>query len=79
YIFEIMLLILRDILVYLVTKNIKLIYNVDIYEEIKKISQLDNLDKKKLSEMVEITLNHINNLNYNLNKHISLDRYFSEI
>ena len=36
YIFEVMLLILRDILVYLVTKNIKLIYNVDIYEEIKK-------------------------------------------
>ncbi|MHB1646176.1 MAG: DNA polymerase III subunit [Candidatus Acididesulfobacter diazotrophicus] len=79
YIFEVMLLILRDILVYLVTKNVKLIYNIDIYEEIKKISQLDNLDKKKLSEMVEITLNHINNLNYNLNKHISLDRYFSEI
>ncbi|MHB1692729.1 MAG: DNA polymerase III subunit [bacterium] len=79
YIFEIILLILRDILVYLVTKNIKLIYNVDIYEEIQRISRLDNLDEKKLSEMVEITSNHINNLNYNLNKHISLDRYFSEI
>ena len=79
YIFEIILIILRDILVYLVTKNIKLIYNVDIYEEIKKIAMLDNFDEEKISEMLEITLSHINNLNYNLNKHISLDRYFSAI
>jgi DNA polymerase III delta prime subunit len=79
YIFEIILVILRDILVYLVTKNIKLIYNVDIYEEIKKIAVLDNFDEEKISEMIEITLSHINNLNYNLNKHISLDRYFSAI
>jgi DNA polymerase III delta prime subunit len=79
YIFEIILIILRDILVYLVTKNIKLIYNVDIYEEIKKIAMLDNFDEEKISEMLEITLSHINSLNYNLNKHISLDRYFSAI
>ncbi|RZD16747.1 MAG: hypothetical protein EVJ46_00455 [Candidatus Acididesulfobacter guangdongensis] len=79
YIFEIILVILRDILVYLVTKNIKLIYNVDIYEEIKKITMLDNFDEEKISEMIEITLSHINGLNYNLNKHISLDRYFSAI
>lgn len=79
YIFEIILVILRDILVYLVTKNIKLIYNVDVYEEIKKIAMLDNFDEENISEMLEITLNHINSLNYNLNKHISLDRYFSAI
>jgi hypothetical protein len=78
--FELILFILRDILIYNVSKNEKLLYNEDIAAEIKRFAVDSGAAAKDIARMIEYTVEHIEKTNaYNLNKTISLDSYFSKL
>ncbi len=75
--FEIFLFILRDIFIYHMTKNEKLLYNMDICDDIGKFITDSNITPDRLLSMIELTVNHIDKMSYNLNKTIAMDAYFT--
>ena len=77
-VFETMLSILRDIYIYYMTKNDKLLYNEDAAREIERLAAGLNADGQMLLDMMDATVRHIEKAGaYNLNKTIALDSYFS--
>ncbi len=76
FLFETLLLILRDIFVYFMTKNEKLLYNIDISGKIKEIIKNAGLNGNMIMQMIELTAAYINKINYNLNRTIATDGYF---
>jgi hypothetical protein len=79
-VFELILFILRDIYIYYVSKNEKLLYNEDIADEIKRFAADSGATQKGLAHMIESTVEHIEKLNsYNLNKSIAVDSYFYKL
>ncbi len=78
--FELILFILRDIYIYKMLKNEKLLYNEDIADKIRKFALDLPLSSKDIVHMIESTVEHIEKINsYNLNKSIASDSYFSEL
>ncbi|MHB1661621.1 MAG: DNA polymerase III subunit [bacterium] len=79
-VFELILFILRDIYIYYVSKNEKLLYNEDIADEIKRFADDSGVTQKGLAHMIESTVEHIEKINsYNLNKSIAIDSYFCKL
>ncbi|MHB8231871.1 MAG: DNA polymerase III subunit [bacterium] len=79
-VFELILFILRDIYIYYVSKNEKLLYNEDIADEIKRLAVDSGITQKGLAHMIDLTAEHIEKINsYNLNKTISVDSYFYKL
>ncbi len=79
-IFETILIILRDIYIYRMTKNEKLLYNEDMAEEIKRFAVNSDIGPKSLAQMIETTVSHMEKISgYNLNKAITSDSYFSDL
>ncbi len=79
-VFELILFILRDIYIYIVSKNEKLLYNEDIVDKIKGFALNFGITRKDLAHMIEYTASHIEKINSsNLNKSIAVDSYFSEL
>ncbi len=80
YVFELILFILRDIYIYKVSKNEKLLYNEDIADEIKEFALDSALSSKDIGHMIELTVEYLEKINsYNLNKSIAADSYFSNL
>lgn len=77
--FEIFLFILRDIFIYYMTKNEKLLYNIDICEDIGKFIKDSHITPDRLLGMIELTVSYIDKMSYNFNKTIAMDAYFSDI
>ncbi len=77
--FEIFLFILRDVYIYRMTKNEKLLYNIDICESIGKFIKDSKITPQRLLNMIELTAEYIDKTGYNLNKTIAMDAYFSDI
>ena len=77
--FEVFLFILRDIYIYYMTKNEKLLYNVDICGDIRKFIKDSGVTPRMLSNMIELTVSYIDKMNYNLNKAIVMDAYFADL
>lgn len=79
-VFELILFILRDIYIYYVSKNEKLLYNEDIADEIKKFAVDSGVSQKDLEYMIESSVEHIEKISsYNLNKSITTDMYFCKL
>jgi DNA polymerase III gamma/tau subunit len=79
-VFELILFILRDIYIYNVSNNEKLLYNEDIADEIKRLALDSAVSAKDIGNMIEYTAEHIETMNSrNLNKTISIDSYFSKL
>ncbi|MCL4321935.1 MAG: hypothetical protein M0016_06560 [Deltaproteobacteria bacterium] len=77
--FEIFLFILRDIYIYRMTKNGKLLYNIDICKDIEKFIKDSKITPQRLLNMIELTAEYIDKTGYNLNKTIGMDAYFSDL
>ena len=78
--FELILFILRDIYIYSVSKNEKILYNEDVADKIKRFASDFGASPKVIEHMMEITVSHIEKINScNLNKSISADSYFSNL
>jgi len=79
-IFELILSILRDIYIYNVSKNEKLLYNEDIADKIGKFAFNSGITLKDFLRMIESTVEHIEKISsFNLNKSIAVDSYFSKL
>ncbi len=74
---EMLLLILRDIYIYFVTGRGELLYNSDILEEIRKFINEPGVTSAGLLGMIDKTVNYMDKMEYNLNKTIVTDSYFS--
>ncbi|MCL4542475.1 MAG: hypothetical protein M1458_01850 [Deltaproteobacteria bacterium] len=78
--FEAFLFILRDIYIYYMTKNEKLLYNIDIKGDIGKFIEDSGITPRALLNMIELTVNYIGEASsYNLNKSIAMDAYFTDL
>jgi len=78
--FELILFILRDIYIYKMLKNEKLLYNEDVADKIRKFALDSPLSSEDIRHMIESTVEHIEKISsYNLNKSIASDSYFSEL
>lgn len=77
--FEVFLFILRDIYIYYMTRNEKLLYNIDVCDDIGKFIKDSNITPQILLNMIELTVNYIDKMGYNLNKTIAMDAYFADL
>lgn len=77
--FEILLYILRDMYIYKNTRNESLLYNCDIPEKFKEFIASSALTGRDLLEMIDLTLSYLNKADFNVNKTIAADSYFSRL
>lgn len=77
--FEIFLIILRDMFIYHMTKEVDLVYNNDICEKFEKFITHSGATPDGLLEMIDLTVAYMDKADYNLNKTIAMDAYFADI